>query len=114
MPAGNEVEFNTVKLTVNFISHMYFRTSNSKLNPHICATLYIPAFSSFLIDLGNMRECLSVHVGQAGVQMGNACWELYCMEHGLQVSVEVRFENFTETFTCSLMRPCQSCFQTSR
>ena len=33
-----------------------------------------------------MRECLSVHVGQAGVQMGNACWELYCMEHGLQVS----------------------------
>ena len=90
MPAGNEVEFNTVKLTVNFISHMYFRTSNSKLNPHISATLYIPAFSSFLIDLGNMRECLSVHVGQAGVQMGNACWELYCMEHGLQVSVEVK------------------------
>merc|ERR1712243_481845 len=32
----------------------------------------------------NMRECISVHVGQAGVQMGNACWELYCMEHGIQ------------------------------
>merc|ERR1712037_340787 len=31
-----------------------------------------------------MRECISVHVGQAGVQMGNACWELYCMEHGIQ------------------------------
>uniref|UniRef100_A0A671YWB1 Si:ch211-114n24.6 n=2 Tax=Sparidae TaxID=8169 RepID=A0A671YWB1_SPAAU len=31
-----------------------------------------------------MRECLSVHVGQAGVQMGNACWELYCLEHGIQ------------------------------
>ena len=29
-----------------------------------------------------MRECISVHVGQAGVQMGNACWELYCLEHG--------------------------------
>lgn len=28
------------------------------------------------------RECISVHVGQAGVQMGNACWELYCLEHG--------------------------------
>ena len=25
-----------------------------------------------------------MHVGQAGVQMGNACWELYCLEHGLQ------------------------------
>merc|ERR1739847_190002 len=31
-----------------------------------------------------MRECISVHVGQAGVQMGNSCWELYCLEHGIQ------------------------------
>ena len=30
------------------------------------------------------REVISVHVGQAGVQMGNACWELYCLEHGIQ------------------------------
>ncbi|XP_037077890.1 tubulin alpha chain-like [Pollicipes pollicipes] len=22
-------------------------------------------------------------IGQAGVQMGNACWELYCLEHGI-------------------------------
>uniref|UniRef100_A0A087X2W6 Tubulin alpha chain n=1 Tax=Poecilia formosa TaxID=48698 RepID=A0A087X2W6_POEFO len=31
-----------------------------------------------------MRECISVHVGQAGIQIGNACWELYCLEHGIQ------------------------------
>ena len=31
-----------------------------------------------------MRECISIHVGQAGVQVGNACWELYCLEHGIQ------------------------------
>merc|ERR1712062_716519 len=31
-----------------------------------------------------MREVLSIHVGQAGVQMGNSCWELYCLEHGIQ------------------------------
>ncbi|KAI8367537.1 tubulin alpha-1 chain [Radiomyces spectabilis] len=31
-----------------------------------------------------MREVISLHVGQAGVQIGNACWELYCHEHGLQ------------------------------
>ena len=31
----------------------------------------------------NGRECLSVHVGQAGVQIGNSCWELYCLEHGI-------------------------------
>ncbi len=26
-----------------------------------------------------MREIISLHVGQAGIQIGNACWELYCM-----------------------------------
>ncbi|VDO49896.1 unnamed protein product, partial [Brugia timori] len=31
-----------------------------------------------------MREVISLHVGQAGVQIGNACWELYCLEHGVQ------------------------------
>uniref|UniRef100_A0A3P9BUD2 Tubulin, alpha 8 like 5 n=3 Tax=Haplochromini TaxID=319058 RepID=A0A3P9BUD2_9CICH len=31
-----------------------------------------------------LRECISMHVGQAGAQMGNACWELYCLEHGIQ------------------------------
>jgi len=30
-----------------------------------------------------MREVLSIHVGQCGVQVGNACWELYCLEHGI-------------------------------
>jgi len=30
-----------------------------------------------------MREVISIHVGQAGVQIGNACWELYTIEHGL-------------------------------
>merc|ERR1711959_485931 len=30
-----------------------------------------------------MREILSIHVGQCGVQIGNSCWELFCLEHGL-------------------------------
>jgi len=30
-----------------------------------------------------MREVISIHIGQAGVQMGNAAWELYCLEHGI-------------------------------
>lgn len=25
-----------------------------------------------------------MHIGQGGVQIGNACWELYCLEHGIQ------------------------------
>ena len=41
----------------------------------------------FLFEVSDIifqRECISVHVGQAGVQIGNACWELYCLEHGIQ------------------------------
>ncbi|ORY83561.1 tubulin alpha [Leucosporidium creatinivorum] len=30
-----------------------------------------------------MREIISISVGQAGVQIGNSAWELYCTEHGL-------------------------------
>eukprot|EP01129_Flabellula_baltica_P010228 TRINITY_DN42_c0_g1_i1.p1 TRINITY_DN42_c0_g1~~TRINITY_DN42_c0_g1_i1.p1 ORF type:complete len:451 (+),score=135.77 TRINITY_DN42_c0_g1_i1:92-1444(+) len=30
-----------------------------------------------------MREIISLHIGQAGVQTGEACWELYCLEHGI-------------------------------
>jgi hypothetical protein len=29
-------------------------------------------------------ECISIHMGQAGIQTGNGCWELYCLEHGIQ------------------------------
>merc|ERR1739848_240958 len=39
--------------------------------------------STFFSSLFIMRECLSIHVGQAGVQIGNSCWELYCLEHGI-------------------------------
>lgn len=30
-----------------------------------------------------MREVISIHIGQAGVQIGNSCWELFCLEHGI-------------------------------
>jgi len=26
---------------------------------------------------------LNIHIGQAGVQIGAACWELFCLEHGI-------------------------------
>ncbi|XP_012264513.2 tubulin alpha-4 chain-like [Athalia rosae] len=29
-------------------------------------------------------EVITIFVGQAGVQMGNACWELFCLEHGIK------------------------------
>lgn len=30
-----------------------------------------------------MREVISIHIGQGGLQVGNSCWELYCLEHGI-------------------------------
>ncbi|KAJ8982382.1 hypothetical protein NQ317_005476 [Molorchus minor] len=30
------------------------------------------------------REIIQIHIGQAGVQIANACWELYCLEHRIQ------------------------------
>lgn len=27
---------------------------------------------------------IQIHIGQAGVQIANACWELYCLEHAIQ------------------------------
>lgn len=40
------------------------------------------------------RECISIHVGQAGVQIGNACWELYCLEHGIQPDGQMPSDKF--------------------
>lgn len=28
-------------------------------------------------------EFICLHIGQAGVQVGSACWELFCLEHGI-------------------------------
>ncbi|KAL1781993.1 tubulin alpha chain-like, partial [Sigmodon hispidus] len=28
-----------------------------------------------------MYKCIFIHVGQAGVQIGKDCWEIYCLEH---------------------------------
>ena len=43
-----------------------------------------------------MREVISIHVGQAGVQIGNACWELYCLEHGIQPDGTIPGENISD------------------
>jgi len=37
-----------------------------------------------------MRETISIHVGQAGIQVGNACWELLCLEHGIDSDGQMR------------------------
>ncbi|XP_014252360.1 tubulin alpha chain-like [Cimex lectularius] len=39
-----------------------------------------------------MREVISLHIGQAGVQIGGALWELYCAEHGIEPNGELEKE----------------------
>ena len=31
-----------------------------------------------------MRQVIGIHVSQAGVHLWNACWDLFCLEHGIQ------------------------------
>jgi hypothetical protein len=57
-----------------------------KKNP--ANVLLEPFFSRKTLNKKNpkkntMREVISIHIGQAGVQVGNACWELFCLEHGI-------------------------------
>ena len=40
-----------------------------------------------------MREVISLHIGQAGIQVANACWELYCLEHGINPDGTICYEN---------------------
>lgn len=28
-------------------------------------------------------SCISIHLGQCGIQVGNSCWELFCLEHDI-------------------------------
>lgn len=49
-----------------------------------------------------MREVISIHIGQAGIQVGNACWELYCLEHGIQPDGQVRALRLTAEPALSL------------
>ena len=48
--------------------------------------MYVKLTTPFLIK---MREVISIHVGQAGVQIGSDCWELYCHEHGIKPDGEL-------------------------
>ena len=61
-------------------AHGNLRGKTDRFSQHTASTYLWTTGSRFRA----MRECISVHVGQAGVQIGNACWELYCLEHGIQ------------------------------
>jgi len=48
-----------------------------------------------------MREIITINIGQAGAQIGNACWELFCLEHGIQpdgVMIDKQSDDSATTF----------------
>eukprot|EP00771_Trimastix_marina_P001289 gnl/Trimastix_PCT/2350.p1 GENE.gnl/Trimastix_PCT/2350~~gnl/Trimastix_PCT/2350.p1 ORF type:complete len:473 (+),score=58.63 gnl/Trimastix_PCT/2350:716-2134(+) len=43
-----------------------------------------PTFNLTATRFGPMNtECISLHIGQAGVNIGDTCWELFCLEHDI-------------------------------
>uniref|UniRef100_UPI00358EFF5C tubulin alpha chain, testis-specific-like n=1 Tax=Myxine glutinosa TaxID=7769 RepID=UPI00358EFF5C len=60
---------------------------NHKRTGGECSRILVPLRSTGLLCTRcacvPWRECISIHLGQAGVQIGNSCWELYCLEHGI-------------------------------
>ncbi|XP_045461778.1 tubulin alpha-2 chain-like [Harmonia axyridis] len=46
-----------------------------------------------------MADIISLHIGQAGIQIGNSCWELYSIEHG--IDKDGRRDEHTEDDKCS-------------
>ena len=46
------------------------------------------------------REVISIHVGQAGCQIGSECWQLYSREHGILPSGQMS-PSKTITDTCN-------------
>nr|CAD7444508.1 unnamed protein product [Timema bartmani] len=60
------------------LTHLYFNNGKER-RAGVLKIVYLTGG-----DDDTLRECISIHIGQAGVQIGNACWELYCLEHGIQ------------------------------
>uniref|UniRef100_A0AAG5CU98 Tubulin alpha chain n=1 Tax=Anopheles atroparvus TaxID=41427 RepID=A0AAG5CU98_ANOAO len=61
--------------------------------------------------MAKSREILQLHVGQAGVQMASACWELFCLEHGIYANGEFcdcskADADCSAFFSCDRVRRC--------
>ena len=49
--------------------------------------------------LAFQKEVINIHVGQGGVQIANAMWELYCAEHGVEPNGKIKEDVSDTTFT---------------
>lgn len=44
-----------------------------------------------------MREVISLHIGQAGIQIGNSNWNQFCVEHGVQADGSMSSDKTIDT-----------------
>jgi len=55
-------------------------------------------------------EIIQIHIGQAGVQIANACWELFCLEHGIlangRLTQTPMDDSFLTFFELTSSQPC--------
>lgn len=60
-----------------------------------------------------IREVVTIFVGQAGTQISNACWELFCLEHGIEPNGNLKKKystgNFTSFFSQTQVNYCNKC-----
>ncbi|CAM8955527.1 unnamed protein product [Rhodiola kirilowii] len=91
-----------------------FTSLESKASESLSGSVFINAsdlrfeFKSFsdlvVLDFAvKMRECISIHIGQAGIQVGNSCCELYCLEHGIQTWTILDHGRFWEKYDAGLI-----------
>ena len=80
------------------------------VHEHVLVTKLLHSFffAEHHLKLRKMHECISVHISQAGVHVGNAYWELYCPERDIQPNGQIIPDQFL-TFQC--LQECLYCLE---
>jgi hypothetical protein len=61
----------------------FLRESTAQIGRMTILSFEIKSTHILFLHCISFSECISLHLGQAGIQTGNQCWELYCLEHGI-------------------------------
>lgn len=88
---------------VNKIVLIYFKIFQifSSMSINVSGLTWLGESPIHLVDF--QGEIIQIHIGQAGVQVANACWELYCLEHGITANgcKTLRDNSYNTLFACA-------------
>jgi tubulin alpha len=62
----------------------FFKLRNARSFKFYFNSGFVNSLFNSIKNVYIMREVILIHVGPAGCQIGNACWEVFCLEHGIQ------------------------------